>query len=578
MEKKTFYIIITTLIIGLSLGYLIFGGSAQNAHKHEATLTEEGVIWTCAMHPQIRQDSPGICPICGMDLTKADVDSDTNPLVFRMSHDAVKLSNIQTSIVGGGLDLNSQFKVSGKIQVNETEAASLVAHIPGRIKKLYISFTGEKVSMGQKIAQIYSPDLITAQNELLEANKMSGTNPSLLKAAKNKMKYWKITDEQIGSILSSGNVQEHFIIYADYSGVVKNRKVSVGDYISKGEVLFDIQNLNKLWALFDVYESDLTKIEVGNKITFKTPSLPDEEFVATVSFIDPIINSSTRAASVRVELNNSANKLKPEMFVNGTITGISATKNENILVPKTAVLWTGERSVVYVKVPDMDVPSFEFREVTLGESTGKNYLVLNGLTNGEEVVTNGAFVIDASAQLNNRTSMMNRNIAGQSNSKSEKLPDYTSTTPDLFKKQLQTTVDAYIVLKDDLVNSNSTQAKKSATLLKAKLKNTDMGLLKESEHMFWMEKMNAMNAHIDLILAKNNLEEMRIQFDFLSQLVIKSIKVYGVHDGTYYEQYCSMAFYDKGASWISLQKDIRNPYFGDKMLKCGDLKETITVH
>jgi Cu(I)/Ag(I) efflux system membrane fusion protein len=578
MEKKNIAIILVTLFVGLGMGYLIFGGSAPvDEHNHSKGEQAEGVIWTCAMHPQIRQDEFGTCPLCEMDLTPLEQNGSGDPLVFTMSDDAVKLSNIQTTVIGGeASDFDGKLKVTGKIQANETTAASLVAHIPGRIKKLYISFTGEKVSVGQKIAQIYSPDLIAAQKELLEAKKISGTNPSLLAAAKNKLKYWKITDAQIEKILTSEEVQEHFMIYADYSGIVKKRKVSVGDYLSKGEVLFDIQDLNKLWVLFDVYESDLSKIKVGSEVAFKTPSLQNEEFVAKISFVDPIINASTRAATVRAELNNSSKKLKPEMFVNGSIAS-SMGSNEDVIVPKTAIMWTGERSVVYVKVPGADLPSFEYREITLGESIGKNYLVTEGISNGEEVVTNGAFVIDASAQLNNQASMMNKHIAGPVKEKPMESPDYISSTPDAFKKQLQAAIESYLLLKDNLVVSDPAKAKKSATAFKTKLKSIDMALLKGDAHMYWMDQLMALNSHTDLIISKDGLEDKRKQFDFLSQAVIKSIKAFGVNDVTYYEQYCSMANEDQGASWISLNDEIMNPYYGDAMLHCGEVSETITV-
>ncbi|NRA11455.1 MAG: DUF3347 domain-containing protein [Crocinitomicaceae bacterium] len=240
-------------------------------------------------------------------------------------------------------------------------------------------------------------------------------------------------------------------------------------------------------------------------------------------------------------------------------------------------MWTGERSVVYVKVPDAELPSFEYREITLGESMGENYLVTDGISNGEEVVTNGAFIIDASAQLNNQASMMNKHMAGPVKEKSMETPDYVSSTPAEFKKQLQAAVKAYMPIKDNLVESNPAKAKKSATLFKSKLKAIDMMLLKGSAHEYWMKQLTALNSHADLIISKDDLEEKRKQFDFLSQAIIQTVKAFGVNDVTYYEQYCSMAFDGKGASWISLKDEIMNPYFGDYMLHCGEVSETITV-
>ncbi len=425
MEKKNIIIASVAIIIGLMLGYFIFGAGTNastehfdgDGHNHTKEVTAEGeTIWTCSMHPQIRQPEPGNCPICGMTLIPADNASNSNPLILEMTEDAVKLSQIQTTIIGGEAihseETTNMLKLSGKIQANETTTASIVSHIPGRIEKLFVNFTGEKVRRGQKIATIYSPNLITAQKELIEAYKVKDVNPSLFEATKNKLKFWKITDQQIDEILNENKVKEYFNIYADHSGVVTKRKVSVGDHLMEGGVLFEIQNFNSLWVVFDAYESDLPKINLGDWIEFTTPAVPNKTFKGKISFIDPVINPKTRAARVRVDINNSKNLLKPEMFVDGTLqTNLNQNdQNTQLIIPKTAILWTGERSVVYVKVPDMEIPSFEFREITLGENLGQYFVVTKGLKAGEEIVTNGAFVIDAAAQLNSQTSMMNRDV------------------------------------------------------------------------------------------------------------------------------------------------------------------------
>jgi len=424
MEKKNIIITGIAVLVGLLIGYLIFGGgddstehSEGDEHNYTAEVTADGeTIWTCSMHPQIKMPEPGKCPVCGMNLIPLDANANDNPLVVEMTKESVKLSQVLTSIVGGEsatLADGGKLKLSGKIQANETTTASIVSHIPGRIEKLYISFTGERVSKGQKIATIYSSNLITAQKELIEANKVKDVQPALFEATKNKLKYWKVTDKQIDEILAENKVKEYFNIYADHSGVVTKRKVSVGDHLMEGGVLFEIQNLNKLWVVFDVYETDLLRIKKGDVVTFTTPSVPNKEFTAGISFIDPVINPKTRVGSARVEITNSNHQLMPEMFVNGELTlksEKSSSTAQVLTVPKTAVLWTGERSVVYVKLPDTEIPSYEYREVSIGESVGKNFVVLAGLKSGEEVVTNGAFVIDASAQLNNQASMMNRSV------------------------------------------------------------------------------------------------------------------------------------------------------------------------
>ncbi|NOQ70398.1 MAG: efflux RND transporter periplasmic adaptor subunit [Crocinitomix sp.] len=415
---KKYLIYIGILGVGLILGWILFSNPSTDASKNDLVENhshdeETNEIWTCSMHPQIRKNEPGDCPICGMTLIPATDNGSSSDLVLEMTDEAIKLSNIQTTVLTSSEHQNGSLELSGKVQENEENAASLVTQISGRIEKLYVSYTGEQVNKGQKIAQIYSPTLINAQKELLEADKIKATNPNLLEASKTKLRNWKITDAQISKILTEQKVQETFIIYAAYSGVIINKKVSVGDHLKAGEVLFDIQNLNSLWVIFDAYENDLSAINVGDEITFTTTALPSEIFKAKVAFIDPAINAITRTVSIRAEVNNRNKKLKPEMFVQGTIslsTDIALDQNMQVYVPKTAVLWTGFRSVVYVKLPKTKIPSFEFREIEIGQTVGDRYLVTKGLKQGDEVVTNGAFVIDAAAQLNNQSSMMNRNI------------------------------------------------------------------------------------------------------------------------------------------------------------------------
>ena len=586
---KTILIIIFAAAFGLGAGYFLFGKNQEMSmpsdhhnHSEETTTnaTGEAEIWTCSMHPQIQQDGPGECPLCGMDLIPLDKNSSSDPLVLEMTPEAVKLANIQTTIVGegkAGSASSKTIRLSGKVQTDERLASSQVAHVPGRIEKLFVSFTGEKVSQGQKIATIYSPELITAQSELLEAIKLQEINPNLVEAARNKLRYWKIGKNTIEAIEQNGTIQEVFTLYADESGIITNRRVAVGDYLKRGEPLFDLVNLSKVWVLFDAYEKDLAAVSVGDRIEFTTPSMPNKTFKTRVTFIDPVINPQTRVASIRTEINNRYGHLKPEMFVNGILKNKTFTKSKtNLTVPKSAVLWTGTRSVVYVKVPDMTIPSFQFREIELGEAMGGNYRVMSGLEAGEEVVTYGSFSIDASAQLNNQTSMMNQNVMVKGVEDTEQLPDYTESTPLEFKQQLAKVVDAYFLLKDALVATNVPNAKTAAQEIVKALPQVDMKLLKGDAHMYWMEQLDALNAHSEKITTLDDVEAQRRQFDFFSQALIKAVKVFGITENTLYVDHCPMANENKGANWLSKEEKIFNPYFGEKMLTCGSIQETIT--
>ncbi len=582
-EKNKFTLLIVGFVLailsGLGLGYLLFRSDSDSEqtdhsnHIHEASASE--TIWTCSMHPQIRQPEPGDCPICGMDLIPLEENTSSDPLVLEMTPDAVKLAQIETTVLGAGGKAEHTLALSGKIQADERLAASQVAHIPGRIEQLYVSFKGESIRQGQRVARIYSPELITAQQELIQARKLKERNPSLYTAARQKLTYWKLTEEQIAGIEQSETIQETFDIYADAAGVVTRRRIAVGDYVRQGEVLLDLVSLNRVWVLFDAYEEDLSQLSVGDGVEFVTPSVPGQTFTTRITFIDPVIDPQTRVASVRGEVANSGRKLKPEMFVKGTLAS-KMGGDAQLLVPRSAVLWTGKRSVVYLAVPGASVPSYRYQEIELGERVGDAYLVQSGLHAGDEVVTYGSFVIDAAAQLNNQQSMMNHLMDSDAESEAdESLPSYAAETPQVFQQQLAQTVDAYLKLKDALVASDAQQAKSDAQQLLKQLAQIDMEPLPREMHGYWMPQTKMIEQYAEAIAAEKDLAKQREQFDPLSAALIEAVQVMGVAGQSLYVQHCPMAQDWEGADWLSLQQEIRNPYFGDEMLTCGSVTQQL---
>ena len=581
---KIILLVLIALATGLGAGYFLFGNDHQMVmpadnlnHSNEMADASGGKaeIWTCSMHPQIRQNEPGLCPICEMDLIPLETNTSNDPLVLQMTEEAVKLSNIQTTLIGTATSSQGKtIRLSGKVQTDERLASSQVAHIPGRIEKLFVTFTGEQVQKGQQLATLYSPELITAQRELLEAMKLQAVSPGLLEAARNKLKFWKIGAQTIEAIEQKGTIQETFTLYAENSGIVTKRRISVGDYVKQGEPLFDLMNLSKVWVLFDAYEEDLSNISIGDQISFTTPSIPQKTFNSRITFIDPVINPATRVASLRTEVKNTNQLLKPEMFVNGTFQK-STGKKTQLTVPKSAVLWTGTRSVVYVKVSDMDIPSFQFRDVELGESTGNGYHLVSGVEPGEEVVTYGSFSIDAAAQLNNQASMMNKNVTIKKE-QTGAVPNYKAETPEAFKIQLNEVANAYILLKDALVATDAQAAIPASNKLLTKINKTDMALLKGEAHIYWMEQLNTLEAHSKKISASEDVEDQRKQFGFLSNVLINAIEAFGTQGDSLYVQHCPMVGGNEGGDWLAKEKEIQNPYFGDKMMRCGMVMKTIS--
>jgi membrane fusion protein, copper/silver efflux system len=407
MKQKL--IIILAVLLGIFLGWVIFHSpeNKNQGHDQKAEI-ENSTIWTCSMHPEIKMDEPGKCPICGMDLIPLEQNgsAQTDPDAIHLSKEAAELAKILTTKVSRQKTVK-ELRLYGKIQFDERLYQSQVAHITGRIEKLFVNFTGESVKPGQKLAEIYSPELVTAQQELLETVKTKQVQPELYEASREKLRQWKLTDKQIESIENSGTIIRNFEVLSGTGGTVTARKVSSGDYVSQGTVLFDIADLTKVWVLLDAYESDLPYIKKGNTVKFSVQAIPGKTFTGSIDFIDPFIDPVSRVAKVRVEAGNELGSLKPEMFVTGVVNADMTEFNNSVTVPKSAVLWTGKRSIVYVREPGADEPVFKLREIDLGPLLGDSYIVTAGLAEGEEVVTNGTFSVDAASQLAGKPSMMN---------------------------------------------------------------------------------------------------------------------------------------------------------------------------
>jgi len=395
---------------GILLGWIFFHSSPttqEDKHDHAVAVTKSE-IWTCAMHPQFKLDKPGKCPICAMDLIPLTQNNsaEMDPMSVHLTKEAIQLANVMTSRVSIQKPVK-EVRLYGKVQADERLLQNQVAHISGRIEKLFVNFTGEPVSKGQKLALIYSPELVTAQQELLEAAKTKEAQPEIYEAAKEKLRQWKLSETQISAIENSGNIKAAIEIESTTSGIVTAKRVSMGDFVGQGSVLYEVSDLSSVWVLFDAYESDLPFLKIGNKIDFTIQALPGSSFSGNVRFINPVIDPVNRVAKVRLEIGNPGAKLKPEMFATGLVTANLQEFKDKLVIPRSAVLWTGKRSIVYVKQPHIDEPVFKLREIELGPQLGNSYVVLDGLVDGEEIVTQSAFSVDAAAQLEGKPSMMN---------------------------------------------------------------------------------------------------------------------------------------------------------------------------
>ena len=420
-------------------------------------------IWTCSMHPQIRRDGPGSCPICGMDLVPVRESADGVRTVS-ISSEIKSLMNVQVSPVRRQY-VTADVRMVGKIEYDETRLAHITAWVPGRLERMFVDYTGVEVNKGDHMVQIYSEALYTAQEELLAATRRDRPQSSsrfiepldLAESAREKLRLLGLTPEQIETIEQRGKSSETVTIYSPVGGVVVGKLKQEGDRVQTGDRIYTVADLNHLWVQMDAYESDLAWLRYGQDVEFTTEAYPGEVFHGRIAFIDPVLNEDTRTVKVRVNVSNDDGRLKPEMFVRaivksnvaaggrvldaslagkwispmhpeivkdqpgdcdicgmplvraeslGYVTAEPTDAAKPLIVPTSAVLLTGTRAIVYVQIPDADKPTYEGREIVIGPRAGDFYLVKSGLNEGDLVVTNGNFKLDSALQISAKPSMM----------------------------------------------------------------------------------------------------------------------------------------------------------------------------
>lgn len=575
MKKNIIYIGIA-VIVGLLAGWLLFGNhnaesnsstAGSDTHDHSSETAEQ--MWTCSMHPQIMTSAPGDCPICGMELIP--VQSSAEGLAaneIKMTKNAMALANIQTIKVGSSVasDDEGMMSLSGKIAANEENNAVQSSYFDGRLEQLNISYEGQQVSRGQLLATIYAPQLVAAQQELITASSLKESQPGLYQAVKTKLKNWKLSESQINTVESSGKVKENFPVYATVSGTVVQVMAAEGDYLKQGQPILKLNNLNSVWAEFDAYESQLASLKVGQQLKVTTNAYANKEFDASVSFIDPVLNNATRTISLRATLQNTEDIFKPGMFVTGKLKGEINKNEESLRVPASAVMWTGERSVVYIKT-NPNEPVFEMREVTIGSRSGENYTITSGLQKGDEIVTNGTFTVDAAAQLQGKNSMMNQ---GKQEVSEMPLSEMKMKFSASFQKDFKKVLQSYLQMKNAFVKSDSEQVSAFAKATSKSLKSIAIGSLGQMEQ----SHINKSIEMLDAIAKNEDLENQRDHFVVLNEnMVVIAMNIDGATP--IYVQKCPMANNNKGAVWLSTEKDIKNPYYGDAMLTCGSVIEKI---
>lgn len=577
MNKNIIYIGIA-VVAGLLAGWLIFGNSSgESATNKESTELADNhdhsdnasQMWTCSMHPQIMQQEPGDCPICGMDLIPADTGADgLSPNEIKMTENAVALANIQTTTIGDAKESSEDgiIALSGKIATNEENKSIQASYFDGRIENLKISFEGEKINRGQLLATIYAPTLVAAQQELITAASLKESQPGLYNAVRNKLKNWKLSESQINAIESSGKVRENFPLYATVSGTVSEVMAREGDYVKQGQPILKVSNFNSVWAEFDAYENQIANLKVGQPIKIEANAYPNREFDAIVSFIDPVLNAASRTVTVRATLKNTEDLFKPGMFVRGKLKAANQPTGKALVVPASAVMWTGERSLVYIKT-NPNEPVFEMREVVIGNRSGDTYTITEGLRSGDEIVTNGTFTVDAAAQLQGKRSMMNEGKKSQSE---KSITEMKMEFPESFAKNFKNVIKPYLQMKDALITGETEKVSAFAKAASNQLQQISKENLGKMEEAHLVQSIDM----LDAMVTNEILENQRYHFVVLNENLVP-IAMSMDNLPTLYVQKCPMANKNKGAFWMSSEKEIRNPYYGDAMMTCGSIVEEI---
>jgi len=436
----------------IALAVVVAGGAVMlwnNPSDRGADSAAEasGQIWTCSMHPQVRLPKPGKCPICSMPLVPASKPASTNEIsgsMLELSEHARAMASVETVPVQRR-KMSREILAVGKVQYNETALANITTRVEGYVERLFVDYTGVEVKPGDHLVEIYSPDLLVAQQELLIALD-SQRNANLVESAKRKLLLWGLTQQQVDDLVRDKKVSDRITLFSPIQGTVTEKMVVQKAMVKPGEMLYRLANLDSVWVYLDIYEYELPWVQCGQMVEIKSEALPGENFSGRVWFISPVLSEETRTVKVLLNINNTERKLKPGMYVSAVIraellsdgkpapTGVEGQwscpmhplvvlpqggecpvckmklvqipgtpasakpDGEQLLlaVPVSAVLDSGVRKLVYV---EKTKGQFSPVEIVTGPRTDDSYPVLSGLSEGDKVAVRGSFLLDSQFQI-----------------------------------------------------------------------------------------------------------------------------------------------------------------------------------
>lgn len=616
------------LIVLLGIAQRIGWLQAEPSAPAAAASSSDGEIYTCPMHPQIRQPSQGRCPICGMALVPAaSATSDLGQLAVEIEPAQRRLANIQTAETRMEA-LESQVQTVGVIAVDESRLATIASYIDGRIERLFADYTGVLIGKGDHLAVVYSPQLYAAQVEYLEArrslDKASGipavqaAQQALVENTRQRLREFGMTDKQFEELDRSGQAQSRLIIYAPQGGTVVEKLAVEGNYVKAGDPIYRIAELSTVWLMLKLFPQDAGRIRFGQKVRADVQSLPGQPQTGRVAFIDPVVDPKTRTVDVRVELLNDG-QLRPGDYATAVITlpvgprgevydadlagkwispmhpqiirdepgdcpicgmplvrtseygfaDVPVSRAKSLHVPRSAVLMAGGNSVVYVETkPGV----FELRPITIGAILKDKIVVLEGLKSGEKVATAGNFLIDSQMQLSGKPSLIDveRAKSSQPPPQRDTPLEFAEIRPVILGgevgERLSTLYTAYFQVQKALAGDKLPP--ESAV---AKLRRTANELANEKSvpisAIAELKKIVEHSEHLHHL----KLADARLKFKPISHAVVTLASLARAESDreSFWHYFCSMVP-GGGGDWLQGDEALLNPYFGSGMLRCGE--------
>jgi Cu(I)/Ag(I) efflux system membrane fusion protein len=555
------------------------GGAGQAAAEEAAQR------WTCSMHPQIILPSNDQqCPICFMDLIPLDdsAGEGLDPDELALGESALALAEVQTERAARRPAWRA-LRLVGKVKEDETRTRTITARVGGRLDRLHVDATGQLVTPGMKLAEIYSPQLYSAQAELQAAlaaadgrsRALAGSAATTVQAVERRLRLWGLDEAQIQAIREGGAISEHLTVRAPVGGVVLQRRANQGDYVNTGSVIYSIADLDQVWVTLDAFEADIPWLAEGQEVTFTARAHPGREFAGSILFINPVLDGGKRTVEVRLQVANEAGLLKPGMLVTAVAQvaldaqGNPLTRQEAetpgtahpLLIPATAPLLTGDRAVVYVRRDHEGQSVFQGRQVRLGPRAGDHYIVTAGLQEGEEVVSRGSFKIDSALQIQAQPSMMSRDPVGE-----EFLTALGLTLNEYYRVQVALAADDDQAAVAALPGLDSALAALAAAAEE----------LSSTGRVFWAGHGKPMIEAAAMMKAAGGIEARRLAFEPVSDNLWALADHFG-HGSrlTVRRFHCPMAMDGAGAYWLQDDQTVANPYYGSAMLRCGSQVEVI---